>query len=463
VANVGGSERSSTLWVLSVGTGAIWKASGPFDFSSSSYSSFDRLGRLAPLWDVDGEYFYSIDDIEGRLLRVAADGTGSTAIPIPGNWLLATLAAADGRRYWSPDGGRSMVLQLRNTATHSITLCRFDLRANQCSAMLDDQKNITLGLGPAYAQRDALLPYMASDATNPKNVWVTDGGFTFVRQVSNANPAIAAAKLGKLKVVEWNSLGGEHLSGGLLLPANYEEGKRYPLLVAVYGGARGATDTNVFGLYIDGGGGELNMQVLASRGFAVLYPDIPIHRERHSPMQDVYEAVIPGIDRVIELGIADSDKVAVMGQSFGGYNTIGLITQTNRFAAAVATSPAWSNLFEGYATFKDGTSMNAGNFEEAQTNMGCHPWECRDRYLNNSPFFFLDRVTTPLLMERGTDDDISVQNGEIFVGLRRLGKEVTSLEYAHEGHTLETPANIVDFWERTLEFLDTHLRVSSSK
>jgi len=464
VANIGGSERSSTLWVLSVANGTIRKASDPFDFSNSSYSGLDRLGRLAPLWDAEGEYFYSIDDIEGRLLRVAADGTGSMAIPIPGNWLLATLAAADGRRYWSPDGGRSMLLQLRNTATHSITFCRFDLRTDQCSAMLDDRKNITLGFGPAYTQRDALLPYTASDATNPKNVWVTEGGLAFVRQVSNANPAIAAAKLGKLKVVEWNSLAGEHLSGGLLLPANYEEGKRYPLVVAVYGGAHGATDTNVFGLYINGGGGgELNMQVLASRGFAVLYPDIPIHRERHSPMQDVYEAVIPSIDRVIELGIADSGKVAVMGQSFGGYNTIGLITQTNRFAAAVATAPGGPNLFEGYATFKDGVSMNVGFYEETQGDMGCHPWECRDRYLENSPFFFLDRVTTPLLMERGTDDDISVQNGEIFVGLRRLGKEVTSLEYAHEGHVLETPANIVDFWERTLEFLDTHLDVSSAK
>jgi dipeptidyl aminopeptidase/acylaminoacyl peptidase len=460
-ANIGGSERSSTLWVLSVGTGATRKVSGPFDFSYSSYSSLDRLGRLAPLWDADGEHFYSIDDIEGRLLRVAADGTGSMAIPIPGNWLLATLAAADGRRYWSPDGGRSMLLQLRNTTTHSITFCRFDLGTNQCSAVLDDRKNITLGLGPANAQPEALLPYVASDATNPKNVWVTDGGFTFVRQVSNANPAIAAAKLGKLEVVDWMSLTGEHLSGGLLLPANYEEGKRYPLLVAVYGGARGATDTNAFGLYM--GGEEFNMQVLASRGFAVLYPDIPIHRERHSPMQDVYEAVIPGIDRVVELGIADSGKVAVMGQSFGGYNTIGLITQTNRFAAAVATSPAWPNLFEGYATFKDGVSMQIGIFEETQINMGCHPWECRDRYLENSPFFFLDKVTTPLLMERGTDDDISVQNGEIFVGLRRLGKEVMLLEYAHEGHVLETPANIVDFWERTLEFLDAHLGVSSTK
>jgi dipeptidyl aminopeptidase/acylaminoacyl peptidase len=68
-----------------------------------------------------------------------------------------------------------------------------------------------------------------------------------------------------------------------------------------------------------------------------------------------------------------------------------------------------------------------------------------------------------LLMERGADDEISMQNGEVFVGLRRLGKEVTSLEYAHEGHILEAPANIVDFWERTLEFLDAHLGVGSSK
>jgi dipeptidyl aminopeptidase/acylaminoacyl peptidase len=343
-----------------------------------------------------------------------------------------------------------------------MTICRLDLRTSQCSATLDDRKNFTLGLGPASMQPDALIPYVASDATHPKDVWVTDGALTLVRQVSSANPAIAAAKLGRLTVVDWVSLTGERLSGGLLLPANFQEGTRYPLLVAVYGGARGASDTSAFGLYL-GGGGQFNMQVLASRGFAVLYPDIPIHRERHSPMQDVYDAVIPGIDRVVELGIANPSKIAVTGQSFGGYNTIGLITQTNRFAAAVATSPGWPDLFESYATFKEGVSMNIGFYEDAQGDMGCHPWECRDRYLENSPFFFLDRVTTPLLMQRGTDDVISVQNGEIFVGLRRLGKEVISLEYASEDHTLENPANIIDFWQRTLEVLDAHLGVTSAE
>jgi dipeptidyl aminopeptidase/acylaminoacyl peptidase len=461
-ANVGKSQRSTTLWVLSIETGEVQRASGAFDASLSD--SIDRLDWLAPLWDADGEYFYSIDDIEGTLLKVAADGKGSTAISIPNNQLMAILAAADGRRYWSPDRGNSMILQLRNTATHSIIFCRFDLQTNQCGVTLDNRQNLTIGLGPANAQPGVPIPYVASDAGNPKNVWVTDGGLTFVRQVSNANPAIAAAKLGKLKIIEWISLTGEHLDGGLLLPANYEEGKRYPLVVAVYGGARGASDTNAFGLYLGGGGGgEFNMQVLASRGFAVLYPNIPIHRDRHSPMRDVFEAVIPALDRVVELGVADPTKVAVMGQSFGGYNTIGLITQTNRFAAAVATSPGWTNFFEGYATFKDGVSMNVGFYEQTQVNMGCHPWECRDRYLENSPFFFLDKVTTPLLMQRGTDDVLSVQNGEIFVGLRRLGKEVVSLEYANEGHTLENPANIIDFWQRTLEFLDLHLGVTSAK
>lgn len=69
-------------------------------------------------------------------------------------------------------------------------------------------------------------------------------------------------------------------------------------------------------------------------------------------------------------------------------------------------------------------------------------------------------MTTPLLIERGKEDDISIPNGEIFVGLKRLGKEVEFLEYNSEGHGLEQRANIIDFWNRRIEFLDKHLGVT---
>jgi dipeptidyl aminopeptidase/acylaminoacyl peptidase len=312
-----------------------------------------------------------------------------------------------------------------------------------------------LGIAPGFGH-GTLFPYVASDAFDPGNVWVTDARFAAARRISNENADLRNASLGHIRVITWHSRNGELLHGALLLPGNYRMGIRYPMMVVVYAGDMGSTFANTFGLWDTA---YLDMQFLASRGYAVLYPDIPIHPALHSPMQDVYDAVMPGVDRAISLGIADPQKLAVMGQSFGGYNTIGILTQTTRFKAAIATSPAPTELFEGYLASE---GMGMGYYELGQADMGCTPWECRDRYIANSPLLFLDRVTTPLLLEGGLNDHISFENQQIFSGLQRLGKEVELLEYADEQHELTDPANIVDFWTRALKFLDTHLESSSS-
>src|SRR5260370_41262576 len=74
------------------------------------------------------------------------------------------------------------------------------------------------------------------------------------------------------------------------------------------------------------------MQLFATRGYAVLFPDIPV--EPGAPMQDIFKAVIPAVDRVIELGVADPNRLGVTGISFGGYGVLRIIVQTKRFAAA---------------------------------------------------------------------------------------------------------------------------------
>src|SRR5690606_35833280 len=142
-------------------------------------------------------------------------------------------------------------------------------------------------------------------------------------------------------------------------------------------------------------------------------------------------------------GIADPDKLAVAGQSFGGYGVLALLVQTTRFKAAIATNSAPSNLFAAYPS-SDMDWMNY--YEHDQSRMGGTPWEQHQRYLENSPFFLFDKITTPLLIQRGDQDPVSLDSRAVFNSLKRLGKDVVFLEYGHEGHGLQRPQHIVDYW-----------------
>jgi dipeptidyl aminopeptidase/acylaminoacyl peptidase len=198
------------------------------------------------------------------------------------------------------------------------------------------------------------------------------------------------------------------------------------------------------------------MQMLATRGYAVLFPDVPMHDGR--PVQDVADAVLSGVNRVIDLGFADPERLAVMGQSFGGYNTMSILTQTTRFKAAVISGSATINAFQGYSEFENGSDVGTGYYEQGQGAMRATPWERPMRYLENSPSFFLDRVETPVMIVRGTTDTVSTMNGSIFNSLRRLGKTAEFLEYESEGHVIQQPRNIVDLWNRRIAWLDRYLR-----
>lgn len=120
----------------------------------------------------------------------------------------------------------------------------------------------------------------------------------------------------------------------MLLPAGYKEGIRYPLVVITYGGSYLSDYVNHFGFW--GTMPSFNMQVLATRGYATLYPDAPLRKG--APLKDLASTILPGVNKVIELGIADPDRLAVMGQSYGSYSTLALIVQTNRFKAAIISA-----------------------------------------------------------------------------------------------------------------------------
>src|SRR5260370_196887 len=112
----------------------------------------------------------------------------------------------------------------------------------------------------------------------------------------------------------------------------------------------------------------------------------------------------PGVEKMGELGIARSDAIAVKGESYGGYSVLSLLMQTGRFKAAIAIAPV-ADLFDMYSIMNDaGESEWISWAEQSQGRMAGTPWQYRDKYVDNSPFFFADRIDTPVLIVQAAPD-----------------------------------------------------------
>jgi dipeptidyl aminopeptidase/acylaminoacyl peptidase len=276
-----------------------------------------------------------------------------------------------------------------------------------------------------------------------------------VRQVTHAAAAIEGNRFGESRLIEWRTPSGEPRRGTLLLPAGYSKGKRYPLVVYPYPTDYRSNDVNVFGVT---GTGTENMQLLATRGFAVLAPDMPPF-DLKNQMRAMAPIIISGIDRIIELGVADSTRVGIIGHSWGGYTVISMIAQSPRFRAAVARGGMADKVASYGIVHQSGYAAGAILQERM---LGGTMWEVRDRYIDNSPIWLLDKVHTPLLIVHGeaeTTVPIFLAN-QVFAGLQRLGREVEFAWYAGENHneSLWTYANQRDYLRRMIGWFETHLK-----
>lgn len=408
-----------------------------------------------PYWDAPGKTLF-VMGLHAVTRVDAGTGKSSTLLDLPDGEILDLVGSVETGRYWSPDGGRSLYVAVRDGATKNGGVRRVDTVSGSARTIFSEPVFLRRGPFATDVSRDGkTVVYAVEDATHPEDLWIAGTDYGQRRRLTHVNPQLDGIAYGATRLVEW-SAGTDRLRGALLLPAGYDPGKRYPLIVNVYGGSSRSNSLFRFGL---SGAGVENMQLFATRGYAMLLPDTPIDRSKHSPMSEIARTVLPGVDKVVELGIADPKRLGVMGHSYGGYSTLSLVVQTDRFAAAVA-SASFSNLISMYGQATNGQAGSIGYLEQGQGDMGDTPWSVRDRYLANSPFFFLDKVKTPVLLVHGSLD-IPARADETFVALRRLGKEVEYALYQGEQHWEGTWgfANQVDYWKRIVEWFDAHLRV----
>jgi dipeptidyl aminopeptidase/acylaminoacyl peptidase len=282
-------------------------------------------------------------------------------------------------------------------------------------------------------------------------------------EIVKANTFLTDIVGGQQKLIEYTSLDGEKLKAWVLLPYNYQDGHRYPTMTWVYAGSVAKEKASVLDDITFAS--PLNLQILAANGYAVLSPSMPLRPEGEvdDPMLRLMNGVIPAVDKGIDLGIIDADRVFVMGQSFGGFSTYGLVTETNRFKAAVALA-GLSDLVSLYGQFdareRYGAHPQEDLFMDALTEggqvlMGGPPWKDFGRYTRNSPIFYVDRVQTPILIIQGDLDYVAMQQGEeFFKALYRQGKRARFIRYWGEDHVFTSPANIHDMWKQIFAWFD---------
>jgi dipeptidyl aminopeptidase/acylaminoacyl peptidase len=247
----------------------------------------------------------------------------------------------------------------------------------------------------------------------------------------------------------FRDMNGREQEASVFMPSDRWDGTPPPLVAIIYPGGKDARINP----------DEPEVQLLTGMGYAVLYADLVM--EDTDPTSQIPGVVLPAVNRAVELGYADRNRLGVMGHSYGGYGVLVLLTRTDMFRAAVAASPGGVNMSSMYTA----GSASLHWCEGWQARLGGTPWECRDAYIEASPFFAFDRITTPVLLTRGEKDEICGQSThEAFIGLRKLGKRVEERTYRGEEHnTRWSAAGTRDYHTRVIEWFDMYMRPSRNE
>lgn len=280
-----------------------------------------------------------------------------------------------------------------------------------------------------------------SDGNLPNDLYVTNASFEDKKRLTDLNPWISTKKLTRTELIKYRDVDGNELNGVLYYPVDYEAGKKYPLVCELY-------ET-----FFDNGY-RPSMNMVANAGYFGFRPSVSL--EKGYPGEAWIKGVTSGINKLIDRGLVDEDKLGVHGVSYGGYATSLLISQTDRFAAAINISGK-TNIISFLGDSPKIGTRNYAAAEVGQDRIGASLWEAPLKYINTSAVMFADRIKTPHLLLTGEGDwNVTALNTrELYYALRRLGKDVVWVNYMKAGHGAGYNGREEDFhdqWKRMTDW-----------
>jgi dipeptidyl aminopeptidase/acylaminoacyl peptidase len=342
---------------------------------------------------------------------------------------------------WLPSG-EAILVQYGEPDRWERGLSRLDLKTRALTSLARDNG---VYQGFRLSRDGRTLLFLKSDGTRPAELYAADAAFGNARKLTDLNPWMANKALPASELVSYRDADGKVLYGVLRYPIGYEKGRKYPTVFEIY-------ET----FFDNGFNGRAAM--LAGHGYAVFHPSVNLVVGR--PGESWAKGVTAAANKLIDMGVADPDRLGVHGTSYGGYATVLLLTETDRFKAAINISGK-VNMVSFYTDSERLGVRNTHAPEKSQDRIGGTLWEFPERYIEHSAIFRLDRVKTPLLTISG-DQDPNVpanQSRELYYALRRLGKEVEWVRYVNGGHRPpNSVAESIDFERRIVAWYDKYLK-----
>jgi len=390
-------------------------------------------------------------------VRMSPDGQELIATNSEGFWFVETTAGARtmflatpdsatmAPRYavlgWSDDR-QTVLLSVASRRTWERGFARFDRRTGQLEQTVRDGRNYGV---PRFSREGTLAVFTVSEGSRPADLYASDGDLRVVSRLVETNPGLAGVGFGKTELIDYLDVDGKRQFGVVYYPPGFEARKPQPTIFYVY-------ESFFDDRY------ESIINTLTGAGYVVVQPSVSL--ETGYPGEGWIKGVAAAANLLIQRGIADSARLGVQGISYGGYATNLLVTQTRRFKAAVNIS----GKVDLISFYTDSPRLGVRNIhaaEKSQDRIGATLWQQPHKYVEQSAIMFADRITTPLLLVTGAlDSNVPADNTrEMYYALRRLGKDVTWVNYMNGGHgtPATTPADFIDFHHRIVAWYDQHL------
>jgi len=451
---------------------------GDFDDSDPAWSPDDSQVAFTSFRNPGDSYdsdIWLVDARAGATPRRLTTNKGADSSPLwhpDGKWLLFTSVRGDiepnygvnhlaklnidepehqwfslelDRNTWSPEfsaDGQYVYFRLEDSGEEHVA--RLSWPDAQLERLVDGKRVVSsfaLGAGNQLAA-------VFSTSKMPGELHLLEGGVP--RAITGVNSALVnRLKLGSTKEIHYKAPDGWDIEGFVTLPPDYRKGRRYPAILKIHGGPVGQYDV----------GFSFDSQLLAAHGYVVIKTnprgssgygqDFTLGLYQGWGEKD-YQDVLAGVDRAIELGYANPDRLGMGGYSYGGILTNYLLGKTDRFKAAV------SGAGSGHYLASYGHDIYRLWYE---TELGL-PWENRELWERLSPFNTIHQATTPTLFYGGNKDwNVPIQGSEqLYQVMKRVGVETVLVVYPDEHHGGWSYANEKDSWLRRLAWYDRFLK-----
>jgi dipeptidyl aminopeptidase/acylaminoacyl peptidase len=400
----------------------------------------------SPVWSPDGKWIAYVTKLDPRLFDYAtkhlaiapANGGEAKALTLELDRMVSVPR-------FSPDG-KFIYFIADDDGTQNV--CRIAVTGGEITRPFGGRIMVN---DYSLAKTADLVAQIATLDRPDELYTVPDGKLT---QITHANDALMSQlKLTHGEYVHFKSKDGTTVSGYLYKPLDYVPGRKYPTILRPHGGP-------VWAYYAEF---DHLPQLLAANGYAVLFPN---PRGSTGYGQKYAQAIFADwgnkdfqddmamVDYAIEQGIADPEKLAVGGWSYGGISTDFIITQTTRFKAAISgAGSAFFASFYGHDHYQ----------RDYETELG-RPWENKAIWEHVSPFYRVGNITTPTLFMGGESDwNVPILGGEqMYQALKHLGRTTELVVYPGEFHEFKTPSHIKDRLERYLAWYGHYVKGDSA-